>query len=89
MSGVFFEKMFNSLYKEDLNLLFGSDSKIIVDSCFLSSNVNRWSISVNLIPTDFDMSMEVYPDGLVVLIEEAWKFTGKDRNIILTTSIKN
>jgi hypothetical protein len=45
-------------------------------------------MSVVLIPTDYDLSIEIFPEALEILILDAWKFLSLDTDYVLTTSIK-
>jgi len=87
MTKKYLERTINKLYKTEIDEYFGKDSKIIIESCFLSTNTKKWSVSAKLVPTNHYQAIDIYPYGLEILITDAWKFTGKDKDIIITTSI--
>ena len=89
MTKKYLERVINELYKKEIDEYFGKDSKVIIESCFVSTNNKKWSLSAKLIPTNHYQAIEIYPYGLEILITDAWKFTGKDKNIIITTSIEH
>jgi len=37
--------------------------------------------------SDVELTKEVYPDGLILLVEESWKFIGFNEKISVVTSI--
>jgi hypothetical protein len=84
----YFEKMINKLYKKDIDSMYGSGSTITVDSMGYSTQQKKVYISVVLNPSDYDMTLEIYPDSLEILVFDAWKFLGIESEYILTTSIK-
>lgn len=84
----YFEKLINKLYKKDIDSFFGSGSTIVVDTMGYSTQQKKVHISVVLIPTDYDLSIEIFPEALEILVLDAWKFLSIDSEYILTTSIK-
>lgn len=83
----FYEKYLNKLYQKDIGILFGENSKIIIDDLNYSSNMKKIYMSAKLIPTNLEFAVEIFPEGLEMIIQESWKFTGIESDIILTSSI--
>lgn len=81
------EVLLNILFKKDLELLFGAGSKVVVNYCRYSTNSLAFVIDCKLFVTDIELSKDVYPDGLVLLIQESWKFTGINENVGIIHSI--
>jgi hypothetical protein len=87
MLNLFFEKMMNRVFKKDIDLLFGKDSTIKVNSMGYSTQHKKFHLSVTLFPSNYDYALEVYPEGLEGVVQDAWKFMAISKDIILTTSI--
>ena len=83
----FYERYLNKLYQRDIAILFGENSKIIIDNIGYSTNLKQVHMSAKLIPTNMDFALEIFPEGLEMIIQESWKFTGIESDIILTSSI--
>lgn len=83
----FYERYLNKLYQRDIAILFGENSKIIIDDIGYSTNLKQVHMSAKLIPTNMDFAVEIFPEGLEMIIQESWKFTGIESDIILTSSI--
>ncbi len=84
---IIFEKLINSVFISDINLLFGESSKIIVEEIGYSTNLKQKFVSVKLIPGNPEMSLEVYPESLIFLVEDLWRYFENDTKIIVRTSI--
>lgn len=85
----FYERYLNKLYQKDIDILFGENSKIIIDDLGYSSNLKQIHMSAKLIPTNVDFAVEIFPDGLEMIIQESWKFTGIESDIVLTSSMEH
>jgi hypothetical protein len=86
----FYESYLNKLYKKDIDTLFGENSKIIITEISYSTNIKKIHISANLIPSNHEFAVEVFPEGLEILIMESWKFMGIDEfDIMLTCSMEH
>jgi hypothetical protein len=85
----FYEKYLNRLYKNDIDIFFGEGSKIVITSLGYSTNLKQIHMSAKLFPTNSEFAIEIFPEGLEMLIQESWKFTGIDSEIILTSSMEH
>lgn len=81
------ELLINKLYKPDLELLFGSGSRVIVNYCRYSTNNLSFVIDCKVLVSDIELSKDVYPDGLVLLVKDSWRFIGLDEKISVICSI--
>lgn len=81
------EVLLNKVFKRDLELLFGVGSSIIVNYCKYSTNNLSFTIDCKVIVSDIKLSEEVYPDGLIILVEDSWKYMGFTQKINVITSI--
>ena len=82
-----FHILINKLFKKDLELLFGEGSHVVVNFVKYSTNHQSFLIDCTLHATDTNATSEVYPDGLLLLIEESWKYTGVETSISATLTL--
>ena len=81
------EILLNKVFNQDLELLFGKGSYVIVNYCKYSTNNLSFVVDCKVLVSDIDLSKDVYPDGLTLLVEESWKFIGFNEKISVITSI--
>lgn len=81
------EHLVNVVQKKDLELLFGTNSKIIVESINYSTNKKTYVIHTKILATEIDDSVDVFPEGINILMENGWKFTGIDEKITLVNKL--
>ena len=82
-----FEFFLNIVLKNDLELLFGEGSVIVVNFIRYSTNNKCFTVDCKLLTTDPELCMETYPVGLDLLVTESWKYMGIKENINLTSTI--
>ncbi len=86
----FYESYLNKLYKKDIDIFFGEGSKIVITSLGYSTNLKQIHMSAKLFPTNSEFAVEIFPEGLEMLITESWKFMGIDEfEIMLTSSMEH
>jgi hypothetical protein len=81
------EVLLNKIFRKDLCLLFGEDSRVRVNFVKYSTNHHSFIVDCTLYPTDIDKTTEVYPDGIIVLVEDSWKYTGISEKISVTVTL--
>jgi hypothetical protein len=81
------EVLLNKVFKKDLELLFGDGSRVTVNYVKYSTNNGTFIIDCKLFIQDIELSSEVYPDGLIMLAEESWKYMGFTQEISIVHSI--
>lgn len=92
------EHLINKIQKEDLEIMFGKGSNVIIDSVTYSTNKKQFVIHSTLNATYYDIvtevfdegeihNMDMYPAGLNVLIQEGWKYIGINKNITIINRI--
>jgi hypothetical protein len=79
--------LINKIFKQDLEILFGVGSYVVINYCKFCTNNSRFIIDCKILTSDIELSKDVYPDGLIFLVEEAWKYTGLNEKISVITSI--
>jgi len=82
-----FEFCINNILRNEIDLLFGVDSVIVVNFIKYSTNNKSFTVDCKLLTTDPDTCIETYPVGLDLLVTESWKYMGYKENINLTSSI--
>ncbi len=86
----FYEAYLNKLYKKDIDIFFGEGSKIVITSLGYSTNLKQIHMSAKLFPTNSEFAVEIFPEGLEMLITESWKFMGIDEfEVMLTCSMEH
>jgi len=82
-----FEFFLNIVLKDDLELLFGEGSEIVVNFIKYSTNNKSFTVDCKLLTTDPELCKETFPDGMSHLSYESWKYMGIKENINLTSTI--
>ena len=82
-----FEFFINIVLKDDLELLFGVGSVIVVNFIRYSTNNKCFTVDCKLLTTDPELCVESFPVGMEHLVLEGWKYMGKKENINLTSTI--
>jgi hypothetical protein len=82
-----FEFFINHILRNEIDLLFGTDSVIVVNFIKYSTNNKSFTIDCKLLTTDPELCKESFPDGMNLLVIEGWKYMGYKENINLTSSI--
>lgn len=81
------EHLINVVQKKELELLFGKDSKVIVESISYSTNNKSYVIHTKVFATNIDDYQDIFPTGLNMLVEESWKYTGINEKITTINSL--
>lgn len=79
--------LLNYVFKNELKLLFGEHYVIDVKSLKYSTNGKKYILHCTLYTDDIELCEESYPDGLNLMINQAWKFMFMEDPLIITTSI--
>jgi hypothetical protein len=77
----------NNLRKDEIDLLFGEGSQVVVNFIKYSTNNKCFTIDCKLLTTNPELCVESYPVGLDHLVLESWKYMGIKKNINITHSI--
>ena len=81
------EHLINVIQKEDLELMFGKGSKVVVESVTYSTNTKKIVIHSKVFATDVDDSIDIFPTGLNMLVNEGWKYMGYNEELTLVNSL--
>jgi hypothetical protein len=81
------EHLINVIQKEDMELMFGVGSKVVIESVNYSTNAKSYVIHARVFATEIDDSLDVFPTGLNMLIQESWKYTGILENVTNVNSL--
>ncbi len=82
-----FEYFLNKHLKKEIDLLFGTDSIVVVNFIKYSTNNKSFTIDCKLLTTDPEKCIETYPVGMDLLVTESWRWMGISENINLTSTI--
>ncbi len=85
----FFEHTINKTFKKDLDILYGSGSKVIITSFNYTTNKKKFVIHCKLIVGDTTLEdlNELLVDGMDFLVGKSWRLTGYKEKIIIITSM--
>ena len=81
------EYLVNNDQRDDLALLFGSGSKFVVESILYSTQNKAFVVHCKIYVTEINESVDVFPHGLTILVEEAWKYIGYKEDVTLVATI--
>ena len=81
------EHLINVTQKEEMELMFGKGCKIVIESITYSTNAKSYVIHSKVFATEIDDSVDVFPTGLNMLIDEGWKYTGINNDITKVSTL--
>jgi hypothetical protein len=68
------QNIVNTINLEEIELLFGKESKIVVNSILYSTNNKTYVIDVTIFVSDIENSVEAFPDSLDLFLQKSWEF---------------
>lgn len=83
----FLQKILDTQLKPQIIKTFGEKSFIIVSNLTHLRRLDKYMINVTLYIDDIENSIELYPDGLELIIKMAWAGVGDGKSIIISSSI--
>lgn len=83
------EKLINIMNDEDIPLLFGEGSKIVIDGFNFSDYQGVYYVSIRLINCNPEIAVDVFPDALELLFHDIWVCLPSKHNYILTCSMNH
>lgn len=87
MKSVFFEKMMNKVFQDEIFSYFGNDSYIFVKTFEYTRTSDLYMISVNLKATDIDLAVDLFPEAVELVVQNSFRYMGKNNKIMITSSI--
>ena len=81
------QKILDTQLKSQIQKTFGQKSYVIVSNLTHIRSLDRYIVNVTLYMDDIENSMELYPDGLEVIIKMAWVAVGDGKPIGINSSI--
>jgi hypothetical protein len=92
------EHLINVIQKEDLEIMFGKGSDVKISSINYSTNKKQFIIHSTLNATynntikeivvdNISESLDFYPTGLNMLIQESWKYFGIETEITIINKL--
>ena len=83
----FLQKILDTQLKTRITETFGEKSYIIVSNLTYIKSMDKYMVNVTLYLDDIEGSMELYPDGLEVIIKMAWTGVGDGKPIVVSSSL--
>jgi hypothetical protein len=83
----FLQKILDTQLKTKIIETFGKNSYIKVSNLTHVKSLDRYMINVTLYIDDIENSMELYPDGLQLIVRMGWVAIGDGKPIIISSSI--
>jgi len=83
----FLQKILNTQLKSQIVKIFGEKSYIIVSNLTYVRSLDQYIVNVTLYIDEIESSMELYPDGLEVIIKMAWAGVGDGKPIVVCSSV--
>ena len=71
-----------------MELLFGKNAKVRITEFQYSTNMKQYYIEATLLTEFINESVEIFPDGLEIIIQDAYKLLNLSETFLLTTSIE-
>lgn len=72
----FLTGLITKLFKEEVELLYGSGSYIVVNNVRYITNGHYYSIDVTLHIKDIELFEQIQNEGVNYVIGESWSYTG-------------
>jgi len=79
--------MINLPLRGELTSMFGPGSVLHVDRLDYISSKKCHMVHVRLLLTEVESGMELFPDGVDVIIKKAWKILTQNDKIIIVSSV--
>jgi hypothetical protein len=83
----FLQRILNTQLKSQITKTFGEKSYVIVSNLTHIRSLDRYMVNVTLYIDDIENSMELYPDGLEVIIKMGWVAVGDGKPIAVSSSV--
>jgi hypothetical protein len=81
------EIILNKVLKEYKDLLYGEDSKIIVERVDWVLSKKSYIINLKILTSNIEESVEAHPDGINYLVSVGWPILGRKSNTIVVSTI--
>ena len=81
------EIILNRVLKEYKDLLYGENSKILVERVEWVLSKKSYIINIKILTNNIEESVEAHPDGINYLVSVGWPILGRKSNTIVVSSI--
>ena len=81
------EKVINYSLKNQLTLMFGEGSYISIDVLDYIRSKKCYLVHARLYITNIEEGMDLFPDGVNMLINLGWKVIGKGQPLLILPSV--
>ncbi len=83
----FFQRILNTKIKSTIKKTFGEKSYVKVSNISYVRSKDSHIINVTLYLDDVENSIDLYPDGLELIIKQGWDVVGDKKPIIIQSSL--
>jgi len=81
------QKILNTTLKSQINKMYGDGSYVTVSNISYIRSKKCHLISITLYLTDVENGMELFPDGLEIIIKQGWGVVGDGQPIAIQPSV--
>ena len=82
-----FEVLLNKALREYREVLYGYDSDIIVEKIEWIKSKKSYLITIKILTSKIEESLEIHPDGINTMVDLAWSVIGYKNKIIVISSL--
>jgi hypothetical protein len=82
------ENIINKSLKLTMTTYFGENCYVKVKSLDFIRSKKSHLVCITIFVTDIEKSSEIFPDGLEIITKLGWKVIGRDKPLIVTSSIE-
>lgn len=79
--------LLNQVFYNEMKHLFGNNYVVNVKSLKYSTNSERYVLDCTLYTDDVELCNGTYPDGLILMVDQAWKFMFIEKPIVINSSL--
>lgn len=81
------ETILNKVLKEQKDLLYGSNSEIVVNNINWVRSKQCHMITITIYTENIEESVESHPDGIEFMVNTGWPILGRDTKPIVMSSL--
>ena len=81
------ELILNKVLKEQKDILYGSNSEIVVTNVNWVRSKQSHMITIIIYTDNIEDSVEAHPDGINFLVQTGWPILGRETNPIVVSSL--
>ena len=79
--------LLNQVLYDEMKHLFGNNYVVNVKSLKYSTNGDKYVLDCTLYTDDIELCNDAYPDGLIVMVDQSWKYMFMEKPIVINSSL--